>query len=260
MAFAIKTWYDAPNPLTPLNAAALNDLEARINAIATQADAFNLQPAVGVTHSAAQTIATGAPTLLQFDTNRFDVDAQHFTSSANLTGTVAKTAASTALVGTGTLFTSQLSVGQIIDVPGTAVETRVVTAIADDTHLTVAGNYANTAAGQTATRNNKGVVARTAGVYSVTANVEWANNNTNVRHIQVQKFNLTGTITTVAWALDDAVNSGAAPFRMGVAKAVKLAQWEFLVVTVTQGTGGNLNINNAADYSPEFTLVRTSAG
>jgi hypothetical protein len=31
MSFATKTWYDAPNPLTPLNAEALNDLESRID-------------------------------------------------------------------------------------------------------------------------------------------------------------------------------------------------------------------------------------
>lgn len=260
MAWVSKVWYDAPNPLTPLSAAAMNDLEARIGAAATQADAFNLQPSVRATHSAAQSITSATPAALAFDTNRFDSDSQHFTSAANLTGTVAKTAASAALVGTGTLFTSQLSVGQVIDVPGTAVETRVVTSITDDTHLTVAGNYVNTAAGQTAVRNNKLIVARTAGVYDTWASAEWASNATGVRHLQLQKVGLTGTATTQAWSLDDTVNLGAAPARYAVGIPVKLAQWEAMQLLVTQNSGGPLNVNSAADYSPEFSLVRQSAG
>ncbi len=68
-----------------------------------------------------------------------------------LTGTVAKSAASATLTGTSTLFTTELLVGDKITVPGTANETRTVTAIASDTSLTVDSAFTYAATGQTAT-------------------------------------------------------------------------------------------------------------
>lgn len=69
-----------------------------------------------------------------------------------LTGTVAKTATSATLTGTSTLFLTELSVGMVISVPGTAVERRTISAIASDTSLTVSVALDNTASGQTASR------------------------------------------------------------------------------------------------------------
>ena len=72
-------------------------------------------------------------------------------SSKAITGTVAKVAASATVTGTGTVFLSQLYVGSIISIPGTAVEYFVVTAIASDTSLTIHTNAVNNASGQTVT-------------------------------------------------------------------------------------------------------------
>jgi hypothetical protein len=69
-----------------------------------------------------------------------------------LTGTVAKTASSPTITGTGTAFTSQLRAGDEIVVPGTANERLVVQSITSDTSLTTTTNAANTATGQTASR------------------------------------------------------------------------------------------------------------
>jgi hypothetical protein len=69
-----------------------------------------------------------------------------------LTGTVAKTAASPTVTGTGTLFLTELSVGETIRVPGTADEDRVISAIASNTSLTVTANFANSASAQVASR------------------------------------------------------------------------------------------------------------
>jgi hypothetical protein len=71
--------------------------------------------------------------------------------AVNLTGTVAK-AATTTLTGTTTAFLSEISVGQIVRVPGGAVEDRVVSAIASDTALTVSVAFGQTSSGQTAQR------------------------------------------------------------------------------------------------------------
>lgn len=106
-----------------------------------------------VKRTSTQSITAGAfATVNAFDSEDFDTDTYHFTSAAALTGTVTKTASSTTLTGSGTSFTTELSVGQVISVPGTAAEVRVVTAIGSNTSLTVNTAFANSAAGQTATR------------------------------------------------------------------------------------------------------------
>lgn len=121
-----------------------------------------------------QSVSNTTHTAVTLDAEEFDDDAYHNTSSANLTGTVAKTASSATLTGTGTAFSTELSVGQMISVPGTAAEVRVVTAIASDTSLTVNSAFANTASGQTAARVNSGLVVPVAGRYRVDGQIEYA--------------------------------------------------------------------------------------
>jgi hypothetical protein len=257
MAWVSKIWYDAPNPLTPLSAAAMNDLEARIGAAATQSDAFNLQPAVRCFASAGPTLTTATLTTLGFDTNRFDSDSQHYTSAAALTGTLAKTNGSNAVVGTGTLFTSQLSVGQVFDLPGTATERRVVISITDDTHLTVNGGYANTASGQTGTRVNTAIVARTAGVYSFAGEVTFAANVTGRRQVFVQ---VNGN-TPIGDMTVQTVTDAAAPSRLVASPPPwKMAQWDYAELVAFQASGGNLALTVEAARSIEFGAFRMAAG
>lgn len=104
---------------------------------------------------------TSAAAILELED--FDTDAYHFLSAANLTGTVAKTATSADIVGTSTSFTTELSVNQVISIPGTATEIGVVKTITDNTHVTLWQTMANTASGQTAARLNS-VMAIPAGM------------------------------------------------------------------------------------------------
>lgn len=116
------------------------------------------------------THATGAADIpLLMDSDEIDTHAFHFTSAAALTGTVTKAATSDQIVGSSTLFTSELSVNQVISIPGTAVEWFVVKSIEDDTHLTTWAAAANSASGQTATRRNEALAipAGKAGKYSI---------------------------------------------------------------------------------------------
>jgi hypothetical protein len=85
-------------------------------------------------------------------TDVYDPDGLHFTSTAALTGTVSKTASSPNITGSGTSFTTELTVNQVISIPGTATEFGVVKTITDNTNLVLWANMANTASGQTATR------------------------------------------------------------------------------------------------------------
>jgi hypothetical protein len=104
---------------------------------------------------------------VDLDTTEFDTDGYHFTSAANLTGTVAKASGSPNITGSSTLFTSELTVNQVISIPGTATEIGVVQTITDNTHLVLWANMANTASGQTAKRRNEymAVPAGMAGYY-----------------------------------------------------------------------------------------------
>jgi hypothetical protein len=69
----------------------------------------------------------------------------------NLTGTVAK-AGTTALTGTGSAFLTQLVPGDVVRVPGTTTEERIIATVTSDTAATVTVAFANTASGQTAVR------------------------------------------------------------------------------------------------------------
>lgn len=180
------------------------------------------------------TVADNTSVTLAWTTDIWDTDSQHFTSSANLTGTVAKTNGSAALVGTGTSFTTELSVGQIISVPGGLTERKVVTVITDNTHLTVNSNFGATSSGQTVARVNDAVVARTAGKYRVVVSLAWVNAASGYAQIRIddQGGNFRGGGHTNI--VNDTVNS----FFMQQAVAIlQLAQWEFFTVTVRQTSG-----------------------
>ncbi len=195
-----------------------------------------------VTHSANRTIGSGGSgTALGYDTEFFDTDAQHFTSSANLTGTVAKAASSATLTGTGTAFDTELSVGQVISVPGTAAERRVVTAIASATSLTVNRAFGNTASGQTAARvNDVAFVCRSAGKYEGVARQRLSNVAAGERQLQINKVaSSDGTSTTIAhgWGTG---NGSYFQWVTAVLQTTILAEWDWLEVALYQDSGSNV--------------------
>ena len=200
-----------------------------------------------VTHSVGQNLTNGAYVYLAFDTERYDSGGHHFTSAANLTGTVAKTAASATLVGTGTSFTTELSVGQMISVPGTAAEVRVVTAIASNTSLTVAQAFTNSASGQTAARVNRGLVARQAGYYDLNAGVEIHANSLD----SWMAFRKNGATLFRATQLD---NNATVTLATMTAIGYYLDQWDYVELGIRVGTTGK-QVTAAADYSPNFAIA-----
>ena len=77
-----------------------------------------------------------------------------------MTGTVVITSGSAAVVGTSTLFTTQIAVGETIIVSATPDEERVVDTITDDTHLTVTSNFTNTNNNRTAKRKGYAIAVQ----------------------------------------------------------------------------------------------------
>lgn len=195
--------------------------------------------------SANQSIATATATTILFDTEDSDADNQHFTSVANLTGTVAKTAASQALAGTGTAFTTELSIGQVISVPGTAAEKAVVTNIASNTALTVAKPFVNTASGQTAARINSAFVFRQPGTYSAKFGAYMAAAASGTVIVQI-KLNDTTVIGEDGRAGVNAANGH------NVAVIRPFQQWDFVEAVVTQSSGGSVNLT--ADERTHFEV------
>jgi len=186
--------------------------------------------------SANQSIADATDSLVNWDTEDTDADNQHFTSAAALTGTVSKTAGSTILSGSGTQFGTELSVGQVIAVPGTATEKRVVIAVGANIVATVNAPFANSASGQTGTRINSAVSVRQPGFYAIDAGAYWASNATGNR-----KIALILNDTTVI-AQDDRTSIGATAMGQTVSTSRQFGMWDFVEVLVRQNSGGALNL------------------
>lgn len=199
-----------------------------------------------VRNSAAVALANATAVTVGFDTEDSDADNQHFTSAANLTGTVAKTAASPTLVGTTTAFTTELSVGQVISVPGTATEKAVVIGITDATHLTVSKPFVNSASGQTAARLNGPVVIRTAGNYAAAIGAYLDAMASGVLTMQI-KLNDTTVIAEDTRAGVNAITG----YSMSM-QSKPLQTWDFLEVVLTQSSGGSINLR--ADDRSHFEV------
>lgn len=208
--------------------------------------------AYGITAS----IPNGLNTVATFNSERWDTDNQHYTSSANLTGTVSKTASSSTLTGSGTAFLTELSVGQVIDVPGTIVERRVVSAIASDTSLTVAGQaFGYTASGQTATRVNTAFVARTPGRYLIVAQVDFNPNPTGYRRITIHLNAGLSSQTVIGQVYEEASNV-VIKQSMQVSKVYDLQQWDFVELYIEQTSGSA--VTPTVELGIDFIGVATS--
>jgi hypothetical protein len=182
----------------------------------------------------AQTLATATSTALNLAGERYDDARLHYSSSANLTGTVSKTASDATLTGVGTAFLTELRVGQLISVPGGATEKRVVISIASDTSLEVDGNFANTASGQTAARLNTAIVIRTPGIYTVKGQVAFAASGTGRRIVSIREHEVAVFYQT---AMPPASGATVIP----VQGERDFAQWDYLELWGHQESGGNLD-------------------
>lgn len=200
--------------------------------------------------TAAQSLNSAATTtILLTGTDVYDQFDMHYTSDVALTGTVAKTAASDVLTGTGTAFTSELAVGQIIAVPGTATERRVVTEIASDTSLTVSGDFANSASGQTAARYSGGIVVRdymasgTPRIAIATAYVLWAVNTTGARRVYPTPIRAGVDIDS---EIVQYGNNGTGIPGLATTRQFAVEPWDWIELRARQDSGGALNADSAS--------------
>lgn len=93
------------------------------------------------------------------------------------------------------------------------------------------------------------------GVYAIVAHVAFAPNATGTREVKIR---LNGT-TCIGSDCRPAVTTGNET-RFSVPTQWKLAAGEWVDVAVFQSSGGNLNVQAGASYSPEFEMTWVSKG
>ncbi len=198
-----------------------------------------------VSASAGQTFTGNALTPVVLDTEAYDTDNCHFTSSAALTGTVSTTASSQTVTGSGTAFSSELSVGQVISIPNAADGTNpawcVVTAIGSNTSLTVASQTkpGSSQGGKTATRSNSALVARTAGTYAMTAaaSVTLTSASTQVEGALIYNGDLAGGGTIVDYhGIALGITGTLALETVRCASSYVMNQWDFVLFSINSHT------------------------
>jgi hypothetical protein len=199
-------------------------------------------PAVSIASSGAQGIATGVPSVIGWDTELFDTDGMHDPRFATLTGTIAKTAGQNNLVGTGTLFTTELSVGDPIRVGG---EVNVVASITSNTAATVRSNWSTTASGQTYTRDNTLVQIKTPGVYRLSASIDFSNSS-----ISGTNRRLYLRVNGVIVAKDSRIPHTTDYTYLQVNKDIRLAAGDIVDIQAYQDSGGSLTVINDGSASP----------
>jgi hypothetical protein len=94
------------------------------------------------------------------------------------------------------------------------------------------------------------LTCKTAGRYLISVTVEWANNATGRRGVNLR---LNGA-TVIAVNNETPLSTGATG--MNTTTVYDLAVNDYVEVQVFQDSGGSLNINAGGNYSPEFMMVR----
>jgi hypothetical protein len=101
------------------------------------------------------------------------------------------------------------------------------------------------------TSSNTGrLTATTAGIYMISAGVQWASNSTGNRELLIKLNDTTYILDKNCTAV-----TGAGTL-MNVTTQYNLAAGDYVELVVYQDSGGALNIVTAGNYSPEFMMTR----
>lgn len=102
--------------------------------------------------------------------------------------------------------------------------------------------------------NNSRLTCKTAGVYHVSANVEWAANTAGTRELFLQVNGATRVADVIAHPVQ-----GGNVTRQMISAVYSLAVNDYVELIANQTSGGALNINNNANFSPELMMIRLGA-
>ncbi len=99
--------------------------------------------------------------------------------------------------------------------------------------------------------NNSRLTAIYAGIYSIRGQIEWATNVTGERLLEIVL-----NATTVIGRTRGTAGAISSPINQMVVVDYALAVNDFVELRCLQTSGGALNVNSSANYSPEFSMVR----
>lgn len=111
-----------------------------------------------------------------------------------------------------------------------------------------AGNAADTM--HDTVTNNSRLTCRYAGIYRITGNIEFGANSTGIRQAQIR---LNGT-TIIANEVTSGAPAGAQQVLVTTEYALQVN--DYVELLAIQNSGGSLNVNSSANYSPEFMMSR----
>jgi len=100
--------------------------------------------------------------------------------------------------------------------------------------------------------NNSRLTCRYAGIYLISGNIQFASNATGTRYVKIR---LNGTTEIARVQL---VAAASDTHTLHVSCLYSLAVNDYVELLALQSSGGNLNVNSAANYSPEFSAVRVA--
>jgi len=127
-----------------------------------------------------------------------------------------------------------------------AITSGVVTVLAFNTERFDQA-FGSAAAHHDTVTNNSRLTALFAGIYSITATVEWSADPAN----GTLRIRLNGT-TFIGWTQ----TATGDPLVQNVERKWSMAVNDYVEVIVSQSSGSSKNINSTSSYSPEFTMVR----
>jgi len=102
--------------------------------------------------------------------------------------------------------------------------------------------------------NNSRLTCKTAGTYAITASIRWAANNAGHRTLRIKVSGTTAIAVSRINSTTDTISM------MAVATLWALAVGQYVEIEVHQTSGGALNLDTGAAYSPELSMERVGLG
>lgn len=104
--------------------------------------------------------------------------------------------------------------------------------------------------------NNTRLTCKTAGKYLIIGQVAFATNATGEARIAQIKFN---NVDYIGVAYRKPIGGGVVETLVEISTVYDLAVNDYVELVVYQDSGGALNVNSSAKYSPEFSMMRMGA-
>lgn len=165
-----------------------------------------------------------------------------------LAGTYPNPTIATGAIGTSE-FSASIPAARVTNSGDQTIGNTGVTALAFDTERYDTANLHTSG-------NNTLLTAPVAGIYAITAQVQWASNATGFRQVSLQKNAASFLAVDTRNAVGGVTNTTA----QTVTTQARLAAGDFVRAQVYQDSGGDLAVKAFSELSPEFSMTWLAPG